>query len=40
MDKAWVDIILKVVVEVVDFIAKKIKEEDDKNGGKGGSKKK
>jgi hypothetical protein len=44
MDKAWVDIIVKVVVEIIDFVAAQLKndnaKEDDKNGGKGGSKKK
>ena len=40
MAKQWVDLIVKIAVEVVDFIANKIKEdrEDKKDDGKGTSK--
>jgi len=42
MDKAWVDIIVKVVVEIIDFVAGQLKDdkENQKNDGKGTSKKK
>jgi hypothetical protein len=42
MNKAWVDLIVKVAIEVVDFVANMLKEdkENQKNDGKGTSKKK
>jgi hypothetical protein len=40
MDKAWVDIIVKIAVEVVDIIANMLKDDKEgkKDDGKGTSK--
>jgi hypothetical protein len=42
MDKAWIDLIVKIAVEVVDFVANMLKDdkEKQKNDGKGTSEKK
>ena len=44
MDKALVDILVKIAVEIIDFVAAQLKndnaKEDGKNGGQRGSEKK
>jgi hypothetical protein len=37
MNKAWVDIIVKVVVEIIDFVAGQLKDDNAKEDGKNGS---
>jgi hypothetical protein len=42
MAKPWIDLIVKIAIEVVDFVANMLKDdkENPKNDGKGTSKKK
>jgi hypothetical protein len=42
MTKPWIDLIVKIAIEVVDFVANMLKDdkENQKNDGKGTSEKK